>query len=61
LLASALVLLANVCASTGDLEKSLNIKRQLSQLGLKRKIGVSWTETDGQVYVSDFIYILVKC
>jgi hypothetical protein len=58
---SALVLLSNVYASTGDLQKSLNIKNQLSQQGLKKKIGLSWTETGGEVFVSDFIYLLFKC
>jgi hypothetical protein len=56
----AMVLLSNVYASIGDLQKSLNIKRQLSQLGLKKKIGLSWTETGGKIFVSDFIYIVVK-
>jgi hypothetical protein len=56
-----LVLLSNVYASTGDLQKSLNIKNQLSQQGLKKKIGLSWTETGGEVFVSDFIYLLFKC
>jgi hypothetical protein len=55
-----MVLLSNVYASIGDLQKSLNIKRQLSQLGLKKKIGLSWTETGGKIFVSDFIYIVVK-
>ncbi len=58
-LVAALVLLANVYASTGDLQKSVNIKNQLYQSGLKKKIGVSLTETGGEIFVSDFIYIFI--
>jgi hypothetical protein len=60
LLVSAAILLCNAYASTGDLEKSSNIKYKLYQVGLKKTIGLSWTETNGQVYVSDFIYRSVK-
>ncbi|CAF0880691.1 unnamed protein product [Adineta steineri] len=47
---SASILLANVYASTGQLDKSLNIKKNLNQLSLKKPSGFSYTEVDGQTF-----------
>ncbi|CAF3656312.1 unnamed protein product [Rotaria sp. Silwood1] len=49
-LVSASILLSNAHASVGDIEKSLNIKNKLYQLGLKKKIGLSFTEINGQIF-----------
>ncbi len=51
-LPAAAVLLANVYTSSGDLEKASDIKDHLRHLGSKKKIGVTWTATNGQIYVS---------
>ena len=50
-LIAASVLLANVYASTGHMEKASIIRNQFHQLGMKRKIGVSWTFINGQLFV----------
>lgn len=52
-LISASILLSNVYASIGEIEKSLNIKNQLHQINPNRKVGISWTVINGQVFVSD--------
>ncbi|CAF3527140.1 unnamed protein product [Rotaria socialis] len=49
-LISASILLSNVYASTGDVDKSSNIKNNLYQLGLKKKIGLSWTAINGRLF-----------
>ena len=49
---SASVLLANVYASSGDLEKASEIRRTLGQPGWKKKVGKSWTAVHGQLFVS---------
>ncbi len=54
-LTAASILLSNVYASTGNMEKSSDIKKKLLQYGLKKTAGLAWTETNDQVYVSDFI------
>ena len=51
-LTAAAVLLANVYASSGDIDEASNIKTQLIKSGAKKKIGVSWTVINEQVYVS---------
>ncbi|CAF1012104.1 unnamed protein product [Adineta steineri] len=47
---SASILLANVYASTGQMEKSLNIKRKLIQANLKKPSGLSYTEVNNKIY-----------
>ena len=51
-LTSASILLANVYGSTGHMEKASDIRYQLTKRGAKKKIGLSWTVVNGQVYVS---------
>ena len=48
-LISASILLANVYASTGDIDKASDIR---NQSGVKKKIGLSSTVINGQLYVS---------
>ncbi|CAM4763497.1 unnamed protein product [Rotaria magnacalcarata] len=49
-LVSAAILLANVYGSIGDIDKASDIRTQLTKSGAKKKIGLSWTVVDGQVY-----------
>ena len=51
-LTAASVLLANVYGSTGHMEKASDIRHQMHKRGVKKKIGLSWTVINGQVYVS---------
>ncbi|CAF4583839.1 unnamed protein product [Rotaria sp. Silwood2] len=48
-LVSASILLANVYASSGAMEKATDIKIQLHTLGAKKKVGLSLTEVDGKI------------
>ncbi len=52
-LVSAAVLLANTYQSAGDLEKATVIKKKLNIEGTKRKRGLSWTEVNGKIFVSE--------
>ena len=52
-LSSASILLCNVYASIGDFENSTKIRNKLIHSGLKKRVGVTWTETNGQIFVSD--------
>jgi hypothetical protein len=54
-LTSASVLLANTVASSGDLEESSAIRNNLSQFGGKKLMGLSWTEVNGQIVVSNHV------
>jgi hypothetical protein len=51
-LISASILLANVYASSGELEKASDIRIQLTKSGAKKKIGLTWTVINGQLFVS---------
>jgi len=51
LLTSASTLLSNVYGSIGDIDKASDIKIQLNKSHAKRKVGLSWTVVNGQVYV----------
>jgi hypothetical protein len=51
-LKSAGVLLTNIYGSIGDFEKASNIRAELDQLNVKKKVGITWIVTNGQVYVS---------
>ncbi len=52
-LTSASVLLANTVASSGDFDESSTIRRNLSQYGAKKLMGLSWTEANGEIVVND--------
>ncbi|CAF1290154.1 unnamed protein product [Rotaria sordida] len=49
-LISAAVLLANVYASSGNIEIASDIRIQLHQSDVKKKIGLSWTVIDEEIY-----------
>ncbi|UJR34389.1 hypothetical protein I4U23_021797 [Adineta vaga] len=49
-LVSAAVLLANVYGSLGDIDKAKDIRIQLHQSNTKKKIGLTWTHVNGQLY-----------
>ncbi|CAF3153144.1 unnamed protein product, partial [Rotaria sp. Silwood2] len=49
-LTSAAILLANVYGSSGDIDKASDIQTQLYKSGAKKKVGLSCTVTNGQVY-----------
>ncbi len=51
-LATASILLANVYASSGDINKASDIRIQLRKSSVKKQVGLSWTVTNGQIYVS---------
>ncbi|UJR30205.1 hypothetical protein I4U23_017743 [Adineta vaga] len=49
-LIAAAILLTNVYASSGDIEKASNIQTQLHTSGAKKKVGLSWTVTSEQIF-----------
>ncbi|CAF4050201.1 unnamed protein product [Rotaria magnacalcarata] len=49
-LTPAMVLLANIYASSGEINKASDIKIQLAKSGAKKKVGLSWTVVLGQLY-----------
>ena len=51
-LGTAAILLANVYASSGEIDKASAIRIQLNKSGIKKKIGHSWTSVNGQIFVS---------
>ena len=51
-LVAAAVLLANVYASSGQIDKASDIRIQLHKSGAKKKVDLTWTVTNGKVYVS---------
>ncbi len=51
-LASAGVLLANTYASNGDFSRSSNIRMEMVESGLKKKMGISKTVVKEQTHVS---------
>lgn len=52
LLTSGSTLLANIYQATGDLEKASHVRRQMTQSGVKKKPGLSWTVNNGKIYVN---------
>ena len=48
----ASVLLANVYAASGDLDRASDIRRELQRSGMKKQPGLSWTAVQGKMYVS---------
>ena len=51
-LTAAAILLSNVYASAGDIDKASDIRIQLHKSDAKKKIGLTWTVTNGKVHVS---------
>ncbi len=51
-LATASILLANVYASSGEIEKASDIRIQLHKSGIKKQVGLTWTAPNGQIFVS---------
>ncbi|CAF3936002.1 unnamed protein product, partial [Rotaria magnacalcarata] len=49
-LTSASILLANAYGSSGDIDKATDIQTQLYQSGAKKKVGLSCTVVDGEIY-----------
>jgi len=49
---AASILLANTYSSAGENEKSFDIKEKLHRSNMKRVVGVSWTEVNGELAVS---------
>ncbi|CAF1464407.1 unnamed protein product [Adineta ricciae] len=49
-LISASVLLSNVYAMTGQLEKAETLRTNLIQSGKKKEIGLTWTELNGKIW-----------
>ncbi|CAF4381758.1 unnamed protein product, partial [Rotaria magnacalcarata] len=49
-LVSAAVLLANVYASSGEMDKASDIRLDIYKSGTKKKVGLTWITVDGQVY-----------
>ncbi|CAF4025664.1 unnamed protein product, partial [Rotaria sp. Silwood1] len=49
-LTSAAVLLANVYASSGEIEKASNIRTQLAQSNTKKKVGLTHTVVNEQIF-----------
>ena len=51
-LVAAAILIANVYASSGQIAKASDIRTQLHKAGTKKKVGLTWTVTNGKVNVS---------
>ncbi|CAF2132356.1 unnamed protein product [Rotaria magnacalcarata] len=49
-LISAAVLLANTYASSGEIDKASDLKLEMHKSGIKKKVGLTWITTDGQLY-----------
>ena len=51
-LASAWVLLGNVYAASGDMEKASEVRKAFAESGLQKHMGESYIAVNGQSYVS---------
>jgi hypothetical protein len=51
-LIAASVLLSNTLASSGNIKRAIEMRKNFNPAGAKKKIGLSWTVIDGQFYVS---------
>ena len=51
-LAAAWVLLGNVYAASGDMEKAFEVRKAFAKSGLKKQMGESSIAVNGQTYVS---------
>ncbi|UJR15099.1 hypothetical protein I4U23_002066 [Adineta vaga] len=49
-LVPAAVLLSNIYCATGDLEKASAIKNDLIKSGAKKRVGLTWTDTNGEIF-----------
>ena len=58
-LASALILLSNIHGSLGDQEKASDIRQELSEFGVKKVAGRSWTVIDGKISVSLLFFFVI--
>ena len=59
-LISGAVLLANTYQSSGNSEKAEYIKNKLNVEGVKKRQGLTWTEVNGKIFVSQHIFHLFK-
>ena len=50
-LASTSVLFSNILASSGDLEEASHVRSEMDQAGIRKKVGLSWTEVNGEIVV----------
>lgn len=48
----ASILLANVYARSGQMEKSIGIRNDLNQSGVKKRVGLTWTVINKKIFVS---------
>lgn len=55
LITSGSALLATLYATVGDVKKATDLQHQIRQSGVKKKIGLSWTVVNGEIYVSLFV------
>ena len=58
-LVSAAILLANVYASSGEIDKASDIRIQLNKSNMRKKIGLTWTVNGGEIYVSLKLIIII--
>lgn len=54
-LASAIVLLANVYALSGDYQKASLIRQRIKNYLLRKKVGYSWTVIDNKIFVESIV------
>ncbi len=54
----AVILLANTYQSSGNFEKATFIKNKLNVEGAKKQQGLTWTEVNGKIFVSQNIFHL---
>jgi hypothetical protein len=54
----AAILLANTYQSSGNFEKATHIKNKLNIEGAKKQQGLTWTEVNGKIFVSQDIFHL---
>ncbi len=54
----AAILLANTYQSSGDMEKATDIKKKLNFEEAKKQQGLSWTEVNGKIFVSEYSFQL---
>ena len=52
-LTAAIVLLANTAASSGDMDRALNVRDHLNRPDMKKTVGLSWSSVDDKFYVSE--------
>lgn len=54
-LASAIVLLANAYALSGDYQKASLIRQRIKNYVLRKKVGYSWTVIDNKIFVESIV------